>query len=561
MSASTIPPCPLGLSSDDLSAWRDHALSSADQRRIDSHIRSCPACQGTLAAHEALATALRTEQTPAPDPRNWPQLQARITSANGQRRAIRRSAARPTLRPALWGGLGAAAAVLLISALFFRLFEQRAALRGATSAAATVIATPSPLSTVAPTKPIAGPTLAWQTRMAPESVIPPPGNQTDNSNIAVSQTDAQTMYICFTQYASHPDPIEVWATHDGAQTWTRVSDLPAISASPNCLINVDANDPMRVNVVDFGPNNTNDEAILSSVSDDGGKTWRTLSDKVSLEQLATRGNASVAVANPLAYLYNSSSAKTLRPHLIISHDGFRTWSPIDGQLAAPDKFITGVWQRPGDGALLALVATQHPLSQPTAGSTPMPAHYYTWDLWSSADEGASWIRFPTPPNFTGYPGYLVAQPVGSSPWTVCGLSTPDGGASLAARETELVGCTYDGGKSWVSLPLPDIKNTCGPNCLQQHILAPDESWLLSDGSLVIQRGNILRLQRGATQWQDLGLEPGNALLATSATSHGTLISFEGGTAGSVNGPTSGTLIGHLGGDVPNRGALAIATLP
>ncbi|HET9110218.1 MAG TPA: zf-HC2 domain-containing protein, partial [Ktedonobacterales bacterium] len=127
MSAFTTPTCPIGLSSDDLSAWRDHALAPEDERRIADHIGSCPACLRTVAAHEALVTALRTEQSPAPDPRNWPQLQARITSANGQRRAIRRSATRHTQRHALWGSLGAVAAVLLISALFFRLFEQRAA--------------------------------------------------------------------------------------------------------------------------------------------------------------------------------------------------------------------------------------------------------------------------------------------------------------------------------------------------------------------------------------------------------------------------------------------------
>ena len=583
MSASTTPTCPIGLTSDDLSAWRDHALAPDDERRIADHIGSCPACPRTVTAHEALVTALRTEQSPAPDPRNWPQLQARITSANGQRRATRRSATRHTQRHALWGSLGAVAAVLLISALFFRLFEQRAALRGVTSAAATVIATPSPLSTVAPTKPIAGPALAWQTRMAPESVIPPPGNRTDNSNIAVSPSDAQTAYICFTTYASQPSPIAVWATHDGARTWTHVSDLPAISASPDCIINIDAHDPLRLNIVDFGPNNSPGETILSSVSDDGGTTWRTLSDNVSLEQLATRGNTSVAVANPLAYLYNSnpnnaSLAKSLRPHLIISRDGFRTWSLIDSQLTAPDTFVTGVWQRPGDGALLALVATQHPISQPTSGSTPMPmpSHYYTWDLWSSSDEGANWTRFPTPPNFTGFPGYLVAQPVGSSPWTVCGSSTPDGGASPAPSAHELIGCTYDGGKTWVSIPLPDLQSSCGPNCLRPQTINPSGSWLLSDGSLVAMfytgpttpnttqtpdMYNILRLRPGANQWQNLGPEPGNALIATSAAPHGALVSYEGGTTVSVNGPTSGVLVGHLGWDVPNRGALAIATLP
>src|SRR6185437_5769653 len=166
MSAPTIPICPLGLTADDLSAWRDHALKATDERRITSHTGGCPACQRTIAAHAALAAALQAEQPPAPDPRNWSRLHARI---NGERLARTPSplAARHTPRHAIWGGLGAAAAVLLISALFISLFEQQAQRRGATSQHKSVVATPPALTAVPPTAPIAGPTLDWQTHMAP----------------------------------------------------------------------------------------------------------------------------------------------------------------------------------------------------------------------------------------------------------------------------------------------------------------------------------------------------------------------------------------------------------
>ncbi len=569
MSAPTAPICPLGLTPDDLSAWRDHALSPEDERRITAHASACPACQRTITAHDALAAALRADQPPAPNPRNWASLQARIT-ANGRGAPSSVTTRRSARRPAIWGGLGAAVAVLLLSALFFRLFAQQADVRNGSKHDATPPpnATPQALQYVTPTAPSAGPKLSWQSRSAPESVVPPPGNQTDNSNIAFAPTDAQTAYICFTQYASHPSQVQVWATHDGARTWTHVSELPAISWGPDCIINVDAHDPLRVNIVDYGQSETSpNPAIVSAISDDGGKTWRTLSAQVGLTQLATRGDTSVAIADPLAFLYYNSK-QTQRSHIVISHDGFHTWSTIDSPFTEQGQFVSGIWQRPGDGALLALIATQHALSQTTPTTPkmpPPPAHYYTWGLWTSADEGASWTRFPTPPNLTGYPGYLVAQPVGSAPWTVCGLSTPGGATSTAPREKELIGCTRDGGKTWVSLPLPALKDPCGANCQpQQDLLAPYESILLGDGTLVSRfvgpsTFDVYRLTPGATHWQDLGPAPGNALMMISSAPNATLVSYEGGS--SADGTPSGSIVGHMGGDVPNRGVLSFATLP
>ena len=326
-----------------------------------------------------------------------------------------------------------------------------------------------------------------------------------------------------------------------------------------------------MNIVDYGLSETSpNPAIVSAISDDGGKTWRTLSAQVGLSQLATQGDTSVAVANPLAYIFDPSQQGKVK-HLIISHDGFRTWSAIDGQFTAQGQLIAGIWQRPGDGQLLTLVATKHVVPATTA--TPVSPKYpqaqdnytYTYQFWTSADEGATWQLFPMPPNFTGFPGYLVAQPVGSAPWTVCGLSTPGGGTSTALQQKELIGCTRDGGKTWVSLPLPALKNPCGANCQpQQDLLAPYETILLGDGTLVSRfvgpsTFDVYRLTPGATHWQDLGPAPGNALMMVSNAPSGTLVGYEGG--GSTDGTPSGSIVGHMGGDVPNRGVLSFATLP
>lgn len=572
MSAPTIPTCPLGLTADDLSAWRDHALNAADERRITSHTGSCPACQRTIAAHAALAAALQADQPPAPDPRNWSRLHARI---NGERLAHTRgaTAARHAPRRAIWGSLGAAAAVLLISALFISLFQQQAQRRGATSQRKTAAATPPALTAVPPTAPIAGPTLDWQTHTAPASVIPPPGNQTYDNGFAFSPTDAKTAYICATTNAINA-PNTIWATHDGAATWTHVSDIPYAGEVAQCSITVDASDPQRLNVIlsEEGPNF---QAIVTNViSDDGGKSWRTLSDDIQLVGLDTRSGVSVAVTTPWDFATSATTPGQAgrRPQLSVSRDDWRTWQPIDGALTAQGMFVEKAWRRPGDGALLVEAMTRVASVTPTSASSTdaPPLAVYTYSLWQSTDLGASWSQFPTPANFGGDYDYVVAQPQGSDPWRVCGFQRVGG----SATPTGLIGCTSDGGQTWTARPLPALKEPCGAGCLkQQQTIGAGGGALLSDGSLIttfyagpqssdvvetLSMFHIFRLAPGASQWQDLGPAPNNGLIVLDTSPTGTLVSVSGG--GSLDG-VGGSIVGHLGGDIPNRGELAFATLP
>ena len=115
MSATATPTCPLGLTADSLSAWRDQALPAADERHITAHVATCRACQRVIAAHESLAGALQADQPPAPDPRNWSRLRQRIASARPAARFAPRSFAPRWRRAAVWSGLGAVAAALVIS--------------------------------------------------------------------------------------------------------------------------------------------------------------------------------------------------------------------------------------------------------------------------------------------------------------------------------------------------------------------------------------------------------------------------------------------------------------
>lgn len=581
MSATHLPPCPLGLTPDDLSAWRDHTLPPGEERRVAAHIAGCAACGRTLDAHEALAAALAAEQPPAPDPRNWARLQARIAAARPLAPAVPRRVT-PQRRAAVWSGLSAVAAVLLLSALFFHLLDQQAALRAGKSAHKTEPApTPAPLLAVAPTAPIAGPRLAWATRAAPASVVPPPGNQSLTNGIAFAPSDPQTAYICSAANVAGSNPVAIWATHDGAATWTHVTDLPNSDSVAQCSITVDAHAPERLNLFISGQNNqTLKSEVPSYVSRDGGKTWRSLNDDLQLVGLSTAGQVSVAVASPLDGLLSPvTPGQQLRmPRLVASRDDFHSWAPIDGQFSAQGQFVSNVWQRPSDGALLAQVETRHALTAtPTATvapGPPAPDHYYTSALWQSADLGAHWEPFPTPANLANLTtlydmAYLVAEPLGGAPWKVCGVSDV---SKRSAATQQIIGCTLDSGKTWTSRPLPDLKDSCGASCVEGQVMGGVGGHVLADGSLISafystsaangyaetqQSYHLYRLPAGASQWQDLGSAPGGVTIALSSPSASTFVSFSGG--GSLDG-YSGSIVGQLGGDVPNRGELAYATL-
>jgi hypothetical protein len=458
--------------------------------------------------------------------------------------------------------------VLLLSALFIHLFAQQALVRGGSShtATATVAATSAPLASVAPTKPIVVPQPNWQTRTAPESVFPPMGGQLYDNGFAFSPTDAQTAYICTTTNATDA-PFTIWASHDGARTWTHVSDIPYAGKVADCSVVVDATDPLRVNMTLSAQNPGGQMLARSYISDDGAKTWRTLSDDMHLIGLSTRGNVSVAVAAPWGFP-TKPGAKTRPWHLSVSRDDWGAWQPIDGALTAQGMMIERVWQRPADGALLALAeAPATPVTPSTTNG--LDGYKANVSLWQSGDLGAHWTPLPTPPNlnFTAAVTVTVAQPQGNAAWRVCGFDIMGEGSN----QSEIIGCTLDGGQTWTSRPLPNVVANCGNDCT--HIELVNLANMLPDGSLVatftigpttngiIQSTNwpdLFRLGPQASQWQDLGMQPGNAVVTIGSGTTGTVVCFSG--ALSMDGP-SGTLVDHYGGDIPNPGGLAIATLP
>src|SRR5690348_7632768 len=80
MSQPTAPTCALGLTSADLSAWRDDALAPDETARIGAHRENCPACQQRLQGFEAIAATLQAQQVPAPDERLWQAVLAALAA-------------------------------------------------------------------------------------------------------------------------------------------------------------------------------------------------------------------------------------------------------------------------------------------------------------------------------------------------------------------------------------------------------------------------------------------------------------------------------------------------
>jgi hypothetical protein len=227
-----------------------------------------------------------------------------------------------------------------------------------------------------------------------------------------------------------------------------------------------------------------------------------------LADMSTRGDLSVALQ-----LQQGGSAPL---HLIASNDDWRTWRAIDHQLLIQGMSLSQVWQRPGDGALLAEMQAH----DPTEPSSALSAHIYA--LWESTDGGAHWAQFPLPPNLLNTAPPLVAQPYGNTPWQVCGVSQ---GSREATGQHAFLGCTRDGGQTWTPRPLPVVRARAGNGSYYHYYPTSYDlqyASLLNDGTLVnpfvVEWGvdtanpDLFALAPGDTIWKDRGPSPGGRVV-------------------------------------------------
>jgi hypothetical protein len=283
---------------------------------------------------------------------------------------------------------------------------------------------------------------------------------------------------------------------------------------------------------------------------------------VSLTWLTARSQTS---RTSMALAQSADSTQT--PRLVVSTDDFDTWAPIDSPLIARGLQVSGVWQRPGDGALLVTAERKRLNPNSNVGGA-----ITTYSLWQSTDIGANWQEIPAPANLNGDPGFVVAQPHGSDPWRICGLTYAQGDPYFG----EAIACTQDGGQTWTPRPQTTLRVNCdGSNCTELEAI--DGGILLDNGTLLcpftvgpIVNGvtqlsgvnDVFALPAGASHWQDLGAIPGGNLLAVDTSSGVTLVGYYGSVAAGSTGSMfgyMGDLRGYAGADY--TGDLSFAILP
>ena len=257
MSPDSVPGCALEVSSATLSAWRDGALPPAETQRIRDHIAECPACRDVLAEYEAIAGKLAAIRVPEP------------VGGYGQSPRVRPPANRGDngRRPLTFaGGLGALAAVMLLTLLFAQLFHSMGARTTHTANTnPTATATSHPVANLPPgltpgvldTRPVPA---GW-TRVL---------DGQDFNGIATSPADPRTLAGCplpaqLAAVAAAAPPVLVLST-DGGVTW-QSHPIPGADQTTSCAVFADT-EHAGTFIVD-----TNDAAYETT---DTGQTWQTL---------------------------------------------------------------------------------------------------------------------------------------------------------------------------------------------------------------------------------------------------------------------------------------------
>lgn len=478
--------CPLGLTPQQLSAWRDRLAAPEEARRIEAHVRACDACRSWLAEFDRLAEPLRTERVPEPDERLWQAV--RMSLVDPSRRGGSGRGGGPHGRS--WSALAAVAAVLLLALGFAALFHSLVPGRG-TTGQPTPTASPTGSPATTPTaSPTSAPTtgkVAWQTLAWPQGMAAP---DDASQGPAFSQADGNTAYLCHPGASQH-DPQQVWATHNlaapnhGVQ-WTRLADLPVTAQEmAHCSIIPDLIDPATLLVIDT-PQTGQTQRNFASL--DGGKTWREITQPSLYFQgsLATYQGKVYAVISTIFPTYPQFGNYSL----FVSSDQMRTWRPVSSTV------LDGFWMAPS-GQMLAHLRDSR-------------------QFISSDDLGQSWHAFLNPSPFDVVSLVVRMPAAAGQPWTVCGLTMPSGASSSSPTHGAAV-CTRDLGKTYRTLPaLPGT-----PDNSYDPVGATDLLGVTSDGSVLAKlsvtsvpkdQGTstgypLWRLAPGSTHWDLLGTLP------------------------------------------------------
>jgi hypothetical protein len=492
MNLENLPACEHGIPAHALSAWRDGDQPASEAERLAAHIAECPSSQARVAEYDTLTQVLRAQREPLADERLW---QAVRTHINRTRTGTLAPTGNTPYR--LLSSLATLAAVLALLLGFALLLGHGLVSRPTVLTLPRATATPTPVIT----------TSGWNHTSIPA------GFTLSGPSLAIAPSDGNIAYACVTAQGASQNlrpgltANQIWVTHDRGAHWRRMTDPPGPPIN-QCFLQVDALDPAiviasgrSIPLYSTAPAGTppvlmaNGGGEFADITFDGGATWQEPTGDAAPsggEESATSGGTTYGIrccfTSPSSY-----------PRLAVSHDGMRSWTPVDAAIVTVGQGVQAFSYRPDTGELLAQAYNVNTL----VGS-----------LWESSDGGAHWSELPIPA-INYYDFYVTQQPVRGQHWRLCveTFKNVPGAGGYRGPPTAIV-CSDDGGYHWASRPLPGASGS-GFTLLG---MSNSGDLLAESGGSGIDR--LYRLADGSDQWQIFDTAPGAGVSTTLVSSPG-----------------------------------------
>ncbi|HEY7343729.1 MAG TPA: hypothetical protein VH591_22860 [Ktedonobacterales bacterium] len=501
-SQQTTPTCALGLTSADLSAWRDEALAPDETARIGAHSESCPACQRRLSVFALVAATLKAQQVPAPDERLWQAVLAAIST--GERTTNADAITGEYLVPdqsddsnpvsqsptpqRSWrsrrralGTLAAVAAIALVVVGFGRLFQFGAQNR--------------PSLTFS---------LHWQQIALPGGMGK---SLTEGTALSVFPADGSIAWLCQAGTKPAPGPLRVWRTTDGGATW-RALTVAQRDKAFDCEITPDQVDPDVV-ALDYGYIPSAKATTIQGdnlITFDGGASWHDAPFFNLTTEFATLNGA----------IYAIQPDGTDANRLAVSRDGAQTWNYVDDAIHQQKLMTSRFWANPNTGTLLVQA-----ISMTGDGET---------SLWTMDTSGNTWRSLA----IVGIVSAIIS-PTTDGHWNICSMLA---GSNTDPKHRNIypyhIYCGTEANRQWttrpglgsMSSPGGTIATPCS-GCIQvpSTIGETEQLAIANDGAVIVVfvdrystsgapiGANLYRLPAGSSTWQNGGALP----IGTSAS--------------------------------------------